>query len=175
MLEGLIFMFLMFLGVISLIIALIELTIALVNKSPKQKKKAFKIGIIPTFCFGLLAFWHLLLVPSLNKSKMEDFSGTYFYYYTSEKSLPKKDFENSSPRLILLPDGRYIFNKVEGFKLDTNGFWKTGGIDEQFEFYDKNNHFIKTAIPVKTNRNNKIVFDLNKSYEVSFIKISNNY
>ena len=137
MLESLLFILLISIGGIFLLISLIVLLFGLVKKSQKLKKIAFGVGTIPIMCFGLIAFWYLIAVPSFNKSEMEEFSGTY-KIQTIEK-------ENTNTELKLFEDGTYSFNGKENVGLAKSGTWKTGGIDGQFEFYNENGNLIEFA------------------------------
>jgi len=165
MLESLLFILLIFIGGIFLLISLIVLLFGLFKKSQKLKKIAFGVGTIPIMCFGLIAFWYLIAVPSFNKSEMEEFSGTY-KIQTIEK-------ENTNTELKLFEDGTYSFNGKENVGLGKSGTWKTGGIDGQFEFYNENGNLIEFASQFGGNGNEKIIFNLYDSNEIRFIKIKN--
>lgn len=165
MLESLLFILLISIGGIFLLISLIVLLFGLVKKSQKLKKIAFGVGTIPIMCFGLIAFWYLIAVPSFNKSEMEEFSGTY-KIQTIEK-------ENTNTELKLFEDGTYSFNGKENVGLAKSGTWKTGGIDGQFEFYNENGNLIEFASQFGGNGNEKIIFNLYDSNEIRFIKIKN--
>ena len=65
---------------------------------------------------------------------MEDFAGIYVLHKSAEKVLDLKQLENKNPELILLSNGTYKFDGIEGVGLEKNGTWKTGGIDGMFEF-----------------------------------------
>ena len=94
MLESLLFILLIFIGGIFLLISLIVLLFGIFKKSQKLKKIAFGIGTVPIMCFGLIAFWYLIAVPSFNKSEMEEFSGTY-EIQTVEKGKEKTTDSNN--------------------------------------------------------------------------------
>ncbi|ADY29354.1 hypothetical protein [Cellulophaga lytica] len=134
MLESLLFIFLIFVGGITLIISLIFILIGLSKKSSKVKKIGYGIGIVSILCFGLIALYYLLILPSLHKNQMDDLAGTYQLYDSSKQIIAKKELHSQYPELILLADGTYKFDEIEGVGLQKNGTWKTGGIDGMLEF-----------------------------------------
>ena len=138
MLESLLFIFLIFVGGIFLVISLIVLLIGLGKKSSRLKKIGIGIGIVPILCFGLIALYYLFILPSLHKNQMEDFAGTYVLHNSAEQIIVEKEQDSQNPKLILLSDGTYKFDGIDGVGLDKSGTWKTGGIDGMFEF-DVNN------------------------------------
>ena len=167
MLESLLFILLIFIGGIFLLISLIVLLFGIFKKSQKLKKIAFGIGTVPIMCFGLIAFWYLIAVPSFNKSEMEEFSGTY------EIQTVEKGKEKTNTELNLFADGTYKVKGKENVGISKSGTWKTGGIDGQFEFYDENGNLIEYASQFGGNGNEKIIFNLYESNEIRFIKIRN--
>ncbi|WP_299060497.1 hypothetical protein [uncultured Polaribacter sp.] len=118
-------------------------------------------------CLGLITFWYLIAVPSFNKSEMEEFSGTY------EIQTVEKGKEKTNSELNLFEYGTYKFKGKENVGIAKSGTWKTGGIDGQFEFYDKNGNLIEYASQFGGNGNEKIIFNLYESNEIRFIKIRN--
>lgn len=164
MLESVLFIILTFVGGLFFIISLIFLIFGAIHKSSKLKKIAFVIGVVPIICFGMIAFWYVIAIPSFNNSQMETFSGTYESYKSENELL-------TNNKLILLEDGTYKFEGMKGFRLEKNGTWKTGGIDGQFEFYDNNERLIEFASPFGGDGNEKIIFNLYDSNEVTFMKI----
>lgn len=94
------------------------------------------------------------------------FVGGTYESYKSENEL-----EFNKPKLILLEDGTYKFEGMKGFRLEKNGTWKTGGIDGHFEFYNNNESLIEFASPFGGDGNEKIIFNLHDSNEVTFFKI----
>ena len=165
MLESLIFIFLIFVGGVFLIVSLIFLLIGAIKKSSKLKKIALKTGIVPIMCFGLIAFWYMIAIPSFNNSEMEEFSGTY------EIQTADKRIDKTKTKLKLFADGTYKFIGEENVKIAKSGTWKTGGIDGHFEFYDENENLIEFASPFGGNGNEKIIFNLYDSNELRFLKI----
>ena len=92
-------------------------------------------------CFGFIAFWYLIAVPSFNKSEMEEFSGTY-----KIQTIGK---ENTNTELKLFEDGPYSFNgNRNSVGLAKSGTWKTGGIDGQFEFYNENGNLYRVCFTI---------------------------
>jgi 4-amino-4-deoxy-L-arabinose transferase-like glycosyltransferase len=167
MLESLLFIFLILIGGTFLIISLIVLLIGVNKKSSKLKKIALGIGIVPIMCFGLIAFWYIIAVPSFNNSEMEEFSGTY------EIQTIEKGTDKSNSKLNLFADGTYKYIGEENVRIAKRGTWKTGGIDGHFEFYDENENLIEFASPFGGNGNKKIIFNLYDSNEVRFVKVMN--
>ena len=167
MIESLLFILLIFVGGIFFIISLILLLFGAIKKSSKLKKIALGIGIVPIMCFGLIAFWYMIAIPSVNKSEMEEFSGTY-EIQTSENGIKK---DNS--KLKLFANGTYKFNGNINIELGKNGTWKTGGIDGHFEFYDESENLKEFASPFGGDGNEKIIFNLYDTNEVRFIKMEN--
>ena len=161
MLESLLFMFLIFIGGIFLIASLVILLFGIIKKSSKTRKFAFVVGIVPFICFGLIAFWYGIAIPSFNKNEMKEFSGTYKI----------EELEKDSCNLKLLENGTYEFFGKTTLRLRKNGTWKTGGIDGQFEFYDNNDNLIEFASPFGGDGTLKIIFNLYESDEVRFEKI----
>ncbi|WP_405397564.1 hypothetical protein [Maribacter sp. Asnod2-G09] len=157
MLESLLFIFLIFVGGIFLVISLIVLLIGLGKKSSKLKKIGIGIGIIPILCFGLIALYYLVILPSLHKNQMEDFSGTYVLDNSAEQIMSKKELDSQYPKLVLLSDGTYKFDGIEGVGLEKSGTWKTGGIDGMFEFDVK--HGSEWAIPSGSENDAALSFD----------------
>lgn len=157
MLESLLFMFLIFLGGIFVIISLVVILIGLGKKSFKLKKIGLGIGIVPILCFGLIALYYLLILPSLHKNQMEDFAGTYVLHNSAEQIMAKKELDSQSPKLILLSDGKYKFDGIEGVGLEKSGTWKTGGIDGMFEFDVK--HGTEWASPSGSGKDAALSFD----------------
>lgn len=146
MLESLLFIFLIFVGGIFLAISLIVLIIGLIKKSSRLKKIALGFGIVPV-CVGLIAFWYMIAIPSFDKNQMGDFAGTYVPNKTAMELLAKNGLKTNNPKLILLSDGTYKFDIIEGVGLEKSGTWKTGGIDGMFEFYDKDGNLMEWASP----------------------------
>ena len=134
MLESILFIFLIFVGVIFLAISLITILTGFVKKSRKIKNIGLGLGVIPIICFGLITAYYLIILPSAHENQMEDFAGTYVLHNSAEQVLDLKQFENKNPELILLSNGTYKFDGIEGVGLEKNGTWKTGGIDGMFEF-----------------------------------------
>jgi len=167
MLESLLFIFLIFVGGIFLIISLIVLLFGAIKKSSKLKKIALGIGIVSIMCFGLIAFWYMIAIPSFNNSEMEKFSGTY------EIQRIEKGIDKTNSKLNLFTDGTYKFIGEENVGISKSGTWKTGGVDGHFEFYDENENLIEFASPFGGNGNEKIIFNLYDSNEVRFVKIKN--
>lgn len=147
MLESIIFIFLTLLGGLSLLISLIVLIIGLIQKSSKLKKIAFRIGMVPIFCFGILIFWYQIAIPWLNRNQMEDFSGTYVLSNSSKIMLRENGLVTSEIELTLYSEGTYNFYGIEGVVLEKSGIWKTGGIDGLFQFYDQNGNISGWASP----------------------------
>jgi len=165
MLESLLFIFLIFVGEVFLIISLIVLLFGTIKTSSKLKKIALRIGTVPILCFGIIAFWYMIVIPSFNKNEMAEFSGTY-EIQTSEKGIKK---DNS--KLKLFANGTYQFNGNKNIELGKNGTWKTGGIDGYFEFYDKSKNLQEFASPFGGDGNEKIIFNLYDTNELIFIKV----
>lgn len=159
MLESLLFMFLIIIGGIFLTISIISLIVGIIQKSERQKKIAFRIGLIPVLCFGLVAFWYLVVVPSFNKSEMQDFTGTYVPNKQTMELLNKNGIESNNIELILRSNGTYKFDIIEWFGLEKNGTWKTGGIDGMFEFHDKDGNLSEWASPSSSGENSKLSFE----------------
>ena len=134
MLESILFIFLIFVGGIFLLISLITILTGFVKKSRKIKNVGLGIGVIPVICFAIIAVYYLIILPSAHKNQMEDFAGIYVLHKSAEKVLDLKQLENKNPELILLSNGTYKFDGIEGVGLEKNGTWKTGGIDGMFEF-----------------------------------------
>ena len=147
MLESLIFIFLIFVGGIFLTISLIVLIIGLIKKSSKLKKIALGIGIVPVLCIGLIAFWYIIAIPSFDKNQMGDFAGTYVPNKSALELFIENGLQTKEPKLILLSDGTYKFDVIEGVGLEKSGTWKTGGIDGLFEFHDKDGNLSEWASP----------------------------
>lgn len=158
MLESLIFMFLIFVGGLFLTISVISLIVGINKKSAKRIKVALGIGIIPVLCFGLIAFWYFIAVPSYNKSEMENFSGTYVPNVQAMELLNENGINSNELELILLSNGTYKFDVIEGIRLKKNGTWKTGGIDGMFEFYDKEGSLLQRASPSGSGENSRLSF-----------------
>lgn len=134
MLESILFIFLIFVGGIFLLISLITILTGFVKKSRKIKNIGLGLGVIPIICFGLVAAYYLIILPTTHKNQMEDFAGIYVLHNSAEQVLDLKPFENKNPELTLLSNGTYKFDGIEGVGLEKSGTWKTGGIDGMFEF-----------------------------------------
>ncbi|WP_047414098.1 hypothetical protein [Cellulophaga sp. Hel_I_12] len=159
MLESLLFMFLIFVGGLFLTISVISVIVGIIKKSEKQIKIAIGIGIIPVLCFGLIAFWYFIAVPSFNKSEMEDFSGTYAPNKQAMELLNENGINSNEVELILISNGTYEFDVIAGIGLKKNGTWKTGGIDGMFEFYDKEGALLQWVNPSGSGENSKLSFE----------------
>ena len=129
--ESLLFISLILIGTLFLLISLITLIVGLAKKSSKLKKTALGIGVVPIFCFGLIFFWYLIVIPSFNETEMEEFAGTYVLN-DSIQNLSNEN--NGQTTLILLSNGTYKFDGIKNFGLEKNGNWRTGGVDRMFEF-----------------------------------------
>lgn len=140
-------MILSILGIIGLIISVLIILIGLIKKSRKLKRVGIGIGIVPVFCFGLIAFWYMIAIPSLNKSEFDDFSGIYTLNESAEKLLSENGLLKKKHFLILKSNGTYTFDSITGIKLRQSGKWKTGGIDGNFMFYDNNGNLIDFGMP----------------------------
>lgn len=164
MLESLLFILLLLISGLFIITALITMLVGFIKKSSALKKTALKITIIPIFCLGLIAFWYIAAVPSFNKSKMEDFAGTYTL---------NKSFKVNEAKLILSADGTYQLEGIEGIGLKKQGKWKTGGNEGMFEFYDNNGNLSQWATPDNNTENYKLSFEYQKGQnteEIEFVK-----
>jgi hypothetical protein len=158
MLESLLFILLTLIGGLFLLISLIVITFGLAKKSRKLKKIGLGIGIVPLFCFGIIAYYYLIAVPSLNNSQMEEFSGTYLLANSAQQLLKMNGF-SENPKLTLNPDGTYQFDSIPGLGLGKRGLWKTGGIDGQFEFHDENGSLMEWGMPNGGGNNCGLSFD----------------
>ena len=147
MLESLIFMILSFIGIIGLIISVIIILIGLYKKSRKLKRIGIGIGAVPILCFGQIAFWYMIAIPSFDKNELKDFSGTYEPHKSAEKLLKENGLFEKSNQLILKPNGTYQFDSIPGIRLPKSGKWETGGIDGVFNFYDNNDKQIGFGSP----------------------------
>ena len=155
MLESILFILLILIGGLFMIIALVTMLIGIIKKSSRLKKTALTITIIPVLCWGLIAFWYLVTLPSLNKSDMKDFAGTY----TPNTSFNASKRGINKPKLILSEDGTYIFDGLEGIGLKKQGTWKTGGNDGLVEFYDKNGNLSEWASPYDNDDDHSLSFE----------------
>jgi len=147
MLESLIFMILSFIGIIGLIISVITLLVGIINKSRKIKIIGIGIGFVPILCFGLIALWYMIAIPSFDKSQLQDFSGIYSPSNSAKKILLENGIINKSNQLILKSNGTYLFDSIPGVRLHKNGKWKTGGIDGNFIFYNNSDKQIDFGFP----------------------------
>jgi hypothetical protein len=134
-------------GGIFLAISLIFLIIGLIKKSSKLKKVALGIAIVPILCFGLIAYWYMIAIPSFDKNQMEDFAGTYVPNSSGKELLATNGLKTNESKLILLSDGTYKFDGIDGIRLEKSGTWKTGGIDGLVEFHDKDGSILEWASP----------------------------
>jgi len=153
MLESLLFILLILMSGLFIIIALIVMFIAFIKKSSALKKTALKIIVIPFLCWGLIAVWYLITLPSINKSEMENFAGTYTLNSCDSESLKSSKSRINQAKLILFDDGTYLFEGREKIGLKKQGTWKTGGNDGLFEFYDKNGNLSQWASPYDNDDN----------------------
>jgi len=78
---------------------------------------------------------------------MGDFAGTYVPNKSAIELLTENGLKTNNPKLILLSDGTYKFDIIEGVGLEKSGTWKTGGIDGMFEFYGKDGNLSEWASP----------------------------
>ena len=140
-------MILSILGIIGLIISIIILLIGLLKKSKNLKRIGIGIGLIPIFCFGMIALLYIIAIPLFNISELKDFSGTYSPNKSAEKLIRKKKLNNSQNFLILNENGTYIFDSIPGINLWKTGKWETGGIDGQFVFYNNKGKQIDFGMP----------------------------
>jgi len=147
MLESLIFMSLSFIGIVGLIISIIILLIGFLKRSKKLKRIGIGIGTIPIFSVGIIAFWYIIAIPSLNSNELKDFTGTYLPHKSAEKLLRKHELNEDRNYLILKENGTYIFDSIPGIDLWKSGKWETGGIDGQFIFYDNKGNQIDLGSP----------------------------
>ena len=129
MLESLVFMFLIFIGGISLLFSIIFILYALISNNKRRIKTSLYSLSIPIFCFGLIFFWYGIMVLSFNNSEMKDYSGTYIN-------------EISNLEIELKEDGTFIADSIPKLELTKTGTWKTGGVDGMFEFYDSHGNLI---------------------------------
>ncbi len=159
MLESLIFMFLIFVGGIFLITSLITLVIGIIKRSTKIKQIGIGIGLVPILCFGLIAFWYSIAIPSFNQNQMEDFSGTYIPHHSSQGLINKKGMNGLEPNLILNSDGTYLFDSIPGIRIEKKGTWKTGGIDGAFEFHNERGSLSGRADPSGSGKDSALSFD----------------
>jgi len=149
-------MILSFIGIIGLIISVIIILIGLYKKSRKLKRIGIGIGTVPILCFGLIAFWYMIAIPSFDKNELKDFSGIYKPHKSAEKLLKENGlFKN---QLILKSNGTYLFDSIPGIGLHKSGKWKTGGIDGLFIFYDNNDTQIEFGSPSGSGMNCGISF-----------------
>lgn len=88
---------------------------------------------------------------------MEDFAGTYVLHNSAEQIIVEKEQDSQYPKLILLSDGTYKFDGIEGVGLEKSGAWKTGGIDGMFEFVVNNGS--EWAIPSGGENNAALSFE----------------
>ena len=181
MLESLIFMSLSFIGIIGLIISVIIFLIGIFKNSKKLKRIGIAIGTIPLFCIGIIAFWYIIAIPSLNSKELKDFAGTYSPHKSAEKLLRKSDLIEERNYLILKENGTYIFDSIPGINLRKSGKWETGGIDGQFIFYDNKGNQIDFGSPSGSGKDCGISFrfredkdDFFKTKSIYFKKVDSN-
>ena len=145
--------------------------VGFIKKSSALKKTALTIIIIPILCWGLIAFWYFVSVPSFSKSKMESFAGTY----TINNSFKVNKNKINGPKLILSEDGTYLFDGFEGIGLKKEGTWKAGGNDGLFEFYDRNGNLSEWASPYNDDDNYRLSFEYQTGKQntegIIFVKI----
>ena len=134
MLESLLFLILIFTGVIFLVISLLLLVIGIVKKKPRIRNVGFGIGFIPLFCFGLIAIYYKVLLPASHENQMEDFAGIYTLTEEGYHRLQIDSTETPMPVLVLYDNGTYELDGIPQLKLKSTGTWQTGRIDGMFEF-----------------------------------------
>lgn len=174
MLESLLFILLLLVSGIFIVIAFIVMLIAVIRKSSALKKTALKITIIPILCWGLIAAWYLLILPSLHKNEMESFAGTYILNSSDNKSISLSKSRINGSKLILFEDRTYLFDGNEKIGLQKQGTWKTGGTDGLFEFYNKNGGLSQWAIPYDNDDNYSLSIEVQKGQDsetIRFVKI----
>lgn len=168
MLESILFILLILIGGLFMVIALITMLIGIIKKSFTLKKTALTITIIPVLCWGSIAFWYLVTLPSFNKSEMKDFAGTY----TPNTSFNASKRGINESKLILSEDGTYLFDGLKGIGLKKQGTWKTGGNDGLVEFYDKNGNLSEWATPYENNHKLSFEYQGGQDFEtILFVKI----
>lgn len=173
MLESLLFILLLLVSGLFVIIALIVALIAFIKKSSPLKKTALKITVIPILCWGLIAVWYLVTLPSIHKSEMGNFVGTYILNSSINESLKAGESKMNGSKLILFDDGTYLFDGRENIGLQRKGTWKTGGTDGLFEFYDKNGNLSQWASPYDNDNNYSLSVEYQKgedSETILFVK-----
>lgn len=157
MLESLLFLFLIYTGIIFLAIALVFLVIGIFKKSTRIRNVGFGIGVIPVFCFGLIALYYMVFLPATHENQMEDFAGTYILEKDNNQLLNNESSVGVMPVLVLYDNGTYKFEGMVQLKLKKTGTWETGGIDGMFEFEATNG--TSFAIPRGSGPTAAISFD----------------
>ncbi|KYH06715.1 hypothetical protein A1704_23160 [Chryseobacterium cucumeris] len=174
MLESLLFILLLSVSALFIVIALIVMLIAVIRKSSALKKTALKISIIPILCWVLIAIWYLITLPSIRKSEMENFAGTYILNSSDNGSLKKSKSRINGFKLILFDDGTYLFDGHEKIGLQKHGTWKTDGTDGLFEFYNENGNLSQWATPYGNDNNYSLSIEYQKGQDsktILFVKI----
>lgn len=169
MLESLLFILLVLVSGLFIFIALIVMITAFIKKSSALKKTAFKIGVIPILCWGLIAVWYLITLPLIHKSEMENFAGTYTLDSSDGESFKSNKRKTGGSKLILYDDGTYLFEGREKIGLKKQGTWKTGGTDGLFEFYDKNGNLSQWASPYDKDDNYSLSIEYQKGQDYETI------
>jgi len=147
--------------------------ISFIKKSSALRKTALKISVIPILCWGLIAVWYLITLPSIYKSEMGNFAGTYTLNSSDNESLKSNKSRINGSKLMLFDDGTYQFEGREKIGLKKQGTWKTGGTDGLFEFYDKNGNLSQWASPYDNDDNYSLSIEYQKgedSETILFVK-----
>lgn len=158
MLESLLFMALMIIGGAILILTIVIIGYGIYIKEKSLRNIGFAIGLIPTFCFGLIAFWYGIAIPSFNDNQIHDYAGTYLLSSSSKDLISNNSESNQTIELILHIDGTYEFDITKGIQLEKNGTWETGGIDGNLMFYNKSGELIDFGLPGKNGADHTLSF-----------------
>lgn len=145
--EQVLWVVLLYGGVLCLLVSVLVLFVGFRNKAPKLKKRGYGIGLVSLVCFGLLSVYYFIVFPATRKSEVELFSGTYVLTETSRQLLSENTSFEAHPQLILHQDGRYEFDGVEGINLAKRGTWKIEEENGAWGFYDEHGQLHVSVAP----------------------------
>ena len=167
-------MALMIIGGITLILSLVIIINGLGKKEKSLRNLGFGIGIIPILCFGLIAYWYGIAIPSFNKNQMNDFVGMYVPTEMTKNILFENNQSDKTIILELKANGTYEFKTFQGIGLKESGTWETGGIDGHFNFYDNSGNLADFGMPAGSGENCSLSFQFRPNQD-EFFEVKNIY
>lgn len=145
-------------GVLSLIFALVIITIGSIKESKGLMKSGKLLMILPISCIVGLFFYYFVLIPWSNHRSMKSYSGTYYL----------DNYEDV--HLVLKDDGTYLSDSLPNLNFSQTGTWKTGEIDGYFSITESNRHSHIMKHSFDRNRVKTVSFDLNNN-KLNFRKV----